>query len=87
MFLKIKQVALVVYLAQVGRYASCDSTYSCMRIIIKRHSFVPAESAEVGITDKIFFKSNTQDSVSQVNRQIQAKSLTHTHDLRSKAHS
>ncbi|PLB43783.1 DNA mismatch repair protein Msh5 [Aspergillus steynii IBT 23096] len=43
----MKQVALVIYLAQIG-------------------SFVPAESAEVGITDKILLKSNTQDSVSQI---------------------
>ncbi|BCS09828.1 MutS protein msh5 [Aspergillus luchuensis] len=43
----MKQVALVVYLAQVG-------------------SFVPAESAELGIVDKILVKSNTQDSVSQI---------------------
>ncbi|GAQ41630.1 DNA mismatch repair protein Msh5 [Aspergillus niger] len=43
----MKQVALIVYLAQVG-------------------SFVPAESAELGIVDKILVKSNTQDSVSQI---------------------
>ncbi|KAE8373016.1 DNA mismatch repair protein Msh5 [Aspergillus bertholletiae] len=43
----MKQVALIIYLAQVG-------------------SFVPAESAEIGITDKILVKSNSQDSVSQI---------------------
>ncbi|GLA02787.1 mutS protein msh5 [Aspergillus niger] len=43
----MKQVALIIYLAQVG-------------------SFVPAESAELGIIDKILVKSNTQDSVSQI---------------------
>ncbi|GKZ42071.1 mutS protein msh5 [Aspergillus brasiliensis] len=43
----MKQVASIVYLAQVG-------------------SFVPAESAELGIIDKILVKSNTQDSVSQI---------------------
>lgn len=32
-------------------------------------SFVPADSAELGITDKILTKINTQDSVSKV-RQI-----------------
>ncbi|KAE8355541.1 muts domain V-domain-containing protein [Aspergillus coremiiformis] len=42
----MKQVALIVYLAQVG-------------------SFVPAQSVEMGITDKILVKSNSQDSVSQ----------------------
>ncbi|KAJ5620019.1 hypothetical protein N7510_004003 [Penicillium lagena] len=46
----MKQVALIVYLAQIG-------------------SFVPADSAELGITDKILTKINTQDSVSNV-RQI-----------------
>ncbi|RAL10511.1 MutS family protein MSH5 [Aspergillus homomorphus CBS 101889] len=43
----MKQVALIVYLAQIG-------------------SFVPAASAELGITDKIIVKSSTQDSVSQI---------------------
>ncbi|CAG8943853.1 unnamed protein product [Penicillium salamii] len=43
----IKQVALIVFLAQVG-------------------SFVPAESAELGITDKILTKLNTQESVSKI---------------------
>ncbi|CAI7580460.1 unnamed protein product [Penicillium manginii] len=43
----MKQVALIVYLAQIG-------------------SFVPAESAELGITDKILTKINAQESVSKV---------------------
>ncbi|KAJ5358895.1 DNA mismatch repair protein MutS core [Penicillium cataractarum] len=43
----MKQVALIVYLAQIG-------------------SFVPAESAELGITDKILTKINTQESVSKI---------------------
>ncbi|KAJ5091752.1 DNA mismatch repair protein MutS core [Penicillium alfredii] len=43
----IKQVALIVYLAQLG-------------------SFVPADSAELGITDKILTKINTQESVSKI---------------------
>ncbi|KAJ5332567.1 DNA mismatch repair protein MutS core [Penicillium brevicompactum] len=43
----IKQVALIVYLAQIG-------------------SFVPADSAELGITDKILTKLNTQESVSKI---------------------
>ncbi|ODM16931.1 hypothetical protein SI65_07896 [Aspergillus cristatus] len=43
----MKQVALIIYLAQVG-------------------SFVPAESAEVGITDNIMVKMNTQESVSKI---------------------
>ncbi|KAI9924802.1 MutS protein msh5 [Aspergillus wentii] len=42
----MKQVALIVYLAQVG-------------------SFVPAEIAEIGITDKILVKMNTQESLSK----------------------
>ncbi|KAJ5392024.1 hypothetical protein N7509_007514 [Penicillium cosmopolitanum] len=44
----MKQVALIVYLAQIGS------------------SFVPAESAELGITDKILTKINTQESVSKI---------------------
>ncbi|QQK46857.1 DNA mismatch repair protein MutS, core [Penicillium digitatum] len=43
----IKQIALIVYLAQIG-------------------SFVPAHSAELGVTDKILTKINTQESVSKV---------------------
>ncbi|KAJ5634012.1 DNA mismatch repair protein MutS core [Penicillium herquei] len=43
----MKQVALIVYLAQIG-------------------SFVPAESAALGITDKILTKINTQESVSKI---------------------
>ncbi|KAL4942324.1 hypothetical protein BDV06DRAFT_222261 [Aspergillus oleicola] len=43
----MKQIALIVYLAQTG-------------------SFIPAESAEIGIVDKILVKSNSQDSVSQI---------------------
>ncbi|KAJ5576749.1 DNA mismatch repair protein MutS core [Penicillium sp. DV-2018c] len=43
----MKQVALIVYLAQIG-------------------SFVPADSAELGVTDKILTKINTQESVSKV---------------------
>ncbi|CAG8886991.1 unnamed protein product [Penicillium egyptiacum] len=43
----IKQVALIVYLAQIG-------------------SFVPADSAELGVTDKILAKINTQESVSKI---------------------
>ncbi|KAJ6109241.1 hypothetical protein N7486_001475 [Penicillium sp. IBT 16267x] len=43
----MKQVALIVYLAQIG-------------------SFVPADSAELGITDKILTKINTQESVSKI---------------------
>ncbi|KAL2818963.1 muts domain V-domain-containing protein [Aspergillus cavernicola] len=43
----MKQVALIVYLAQTG-------------------SFVPAESAEIGVVDKILVKSNSQDSISQI---------------------
>ncbi|KAJ5767203.1 uncharacterized protein N7511_004819 [Penicillium nucicola] len=43
----MKQVALIVFLAQIG-------------------SFVPAVSAELGITDKILTKINTQESVSKI---------------------
>ncbi|KGO51449.1 DNA mismatch repair protein MutS, core [Penicillium expansum] len=43
----IKQVALIVYLAQIG-------------------SFIPADSAELGVTDKILTKINTQESVSKI---------------------
>ncbi|OQE40807.1 hypothetical protein PENCOP_c005G07611 [Penicillium coprophilum] len=43
----IKQVALIVYLAQIG-------------------SFVPADSAELGVTDRILTKINSQESVSKI---------------------
>ncbi|KAJ5827148.1 DNA mismatch repair protein MutS core [Penicillium robsamsonii] len=43
----IKQVALIIYLAQIG-------------------SFVPADSAELGVTDKILTKINTRESVSKI---------------------
>ncbi|KAJ5491216.1 hypothetical protein N7539_002783 [Penicillium diatomitis] len=43
----MKQVALIVFLAQIG-------------------SFVPAEKAELGITDKILTRVNRQESVSNV---------------------
>ncbi|OQE05305.1 hypothetical protein PENVUL_c025G03028 [Penicillium vulpinum] len=46
-YIKQDQVALIVYLAQIG-------------------SFVPADSAELGITDKILAKINTQESVSKI---------------------
>lgn len=34
--------------------------------MLKNNSFVPADSAELGITDKILVKMNTQESVSKV---------------------
>ncbi|GIJ83914.1 mutS protein msh5 [Aspergillus pseudoviridinutans] len=43
----MKQVALNIYLAQVG-------------------SFVPAEKAEIGVTDKILVRMNSQESVSKI---------------------
>lgn len=38
-------------------------------------SFVPAESAELGITDKILTKINTQESVSKVLPGLRIKML------------
>lgn len=63
--LTVIQVALIVYLAQIGRYVKFKFA-SCQRIQLTGHSFVPAESAELGITDKILTKINTQESVSKV---------------------
>jgi DNA mismatch repair protein MSH5 len=37
------------------------------------NSFVPADNAEIGITDKILVKSNSEDSVSQVPRMLAHK--------------
>lgn len=37
------------------------------------HSFVPADSAELGITDKILTKLNTQESVSKVIKPLKPK--------------
>lgn len=37
----------------------------CVNLV---NSFVPADSAELGITDKILTKLNTQESVSKVTR-------------------
>lgn len=59
------QVALIVYLAQIGRYVKSKFSPT-QRIELIGHSFVPAESAELGITDKILTKINTQESVSKV---------------------
>lgn len=59
------QVALIVYLAQIGRYVKFKFA-PCRRIQLSDHSFVPAESAELGITDKILTKINTLESVSKV---------------------
>lgn len=42
----LKQVALIVYLAQIG-------------------SFVPAESAEIGVVDKIFVRLSTRESTAR----------------------
>lgn len=61
----LKQVALIVFLAHVGRQVS--------RIIVtvqctdeRPFSFVPADSAKIGITDKILTRIATRESVSKV---------------------
>ncbi|KAL6239923.1 DNA mismatch repair protein MutS [Aspergillus navahoensis] len=36
-----------------------------MSFTLTTHSFIPVESAEIGVVDKILLKSNSQDSVSQ----------------------
>lgn len=58
------QVALIVYLAQIGRYVKSSPHANDFQL--SSHSFVPADSAELGITDKILTKINTQESVSKV---------------------
>jgi len=60
----MKQVALIIYLAQIGR--SVPSSLYGLMITLILGSFVPADSAELGITDKILTKINTQESVSKV---------------------
>lgn len=39
---------------------------STASVCLKNSSFVPAESAEVGITDKIMVNMNTKESISKV---------------------
>ncbi|KAE8149295.1 muts domain V-domain-containing protein [Aspergillus avenaceus] len=43
-----------------------DNLLAIVQHSIKESSFIPAESAELGITDKILVKANSQDSVSQI---------------------
>lgn len=60
----MKQVALIIYLAQIGRFVL--SSLFGLKTLLMLGSFVPADSAELGITDKILTKINTQESVSKV---------------------
>ena len=56
----IKQVALIVYMAHIGRHDFCNTSIS-----ITLCSFVPAEAAEIGLTDKILSRIQTRESVSK----------------------
>lgn len=49
-------------------------------------SFVPADGAELGITDKILTKINTQESVSKVYNHDALGPITNIDNFRSKAH-
>jgi DNA mismatch repair protein MSH5 len=56
--LHLTQVALIVYMSHLGRFQPF--------ITILNVSFVPAQSAVIGITDKILTRIATKESVSKV---------------------
>jgi DNA mismatch repair protein MSH5 len=60
----LKQVALIVYMAHIGRYFFCSRYLLCPSSLLR--SFVPADRATIGITDKILTRISTKESVSRV---------------------
>jgi DNA mismatch repair protein MSH5 len=60
----LKQVALIVYMAHIGWYFLFFSLRFALQLICV--SFVPADRARVGITDKILTRITTKESVSKV---------------------
>jgi len=58
----LKQVALIVFMAHIGRLVSGS------HILAKAYhsSFVPADSAKIGLTDKILTRVTTRETVSRV---------------------
>lgn len=58
----LKQVALIVFMAHIGRLVSGS------HILTKAYhsSFVPADSAKIGLTDKILTRVTTRETVSRV---------------------
>lgn len=58
----LKQVALIVFMAHIGRLVSSS------HILTKAYhgSFVPADSAKIGLTDKILTRVTTRETVSRV---------------------
>ncbi|BCS25874.1 MutS family protein MSH5 [Aspergillus puulaauensis] len=61
-----------VYMKQVRKTNRCiealtdQNKVALIVYLAQTGSFVPAESAEIGVVDKILVKSNSQDSVSQI---------------------
>ncbi|KAF8957258.1 hypothetical protein BDZ97DRAFT_2079293 [Flammula alnicola] len=60
----LKQIAVIQIMAQVGWCATLHIT--CEDALTPAVSFVPAESATLGIVDKIFTRVSTRESVSKV---------------------
>jgi DNA mismatch repair protein MSH5 len=60
----LKQVAVIVYMAHIGRY--CFSLYDDCSLSLLLNSFVPADRAIIGITDKILTRISTKESVSKI---------------------
>jgi DNA mismatch repair protein MSH5 len=58
----LKQVALIVFMAHVGRLGSRPSWMADTNKV----SFVPADSARIGLTDKILTRVTTRETVSRV---------------------
>lgn len=60
----LKQVALIVYMAHVGRSVSAPTPFT--RTWLMFSSFVPADRATIGLTDKILTRVTTRETVSRV---------------------
>jgi DNA mismatch repair protein MSH5 len=59
----LKQIALIVYMAHIGRLVAPSS--SLRMATNSRHSYVPAKSAIIGVTDKILSRIVTRETVSK----------------------
>ena len=58
----LKQVALIVFMAHIGRLVSGSHIFTKAY----HSSFVPADSAKIGLTDKILTRVTTRETVSRV---------------------
>ncbi|KAI0755181.1 DNA mismatch repair protein MutS [Daedaleopsis nitida] len=59
----LKQIAIIQYMAQDGEFLSQRQQRYTLKL---SRSFVPAESATLGVVDKIFTRIQTRESVSRV---------------------